>query len=92
MRQTSRLRRDVIYAGRRVVGRYPCSRAAGDSGYRDLSAAALTAESLSIVEANRHEGQLHSWNLAYQRTLPGDFSAEVAYVGNRGKTFWRPSI
>ena len=50
-----------------------------------LSAAPLTAESLSIVDLNRHEGQLHSWNLAYQRTLPGSFSAEVAYVGNRGQ-------
>jgi hypothetical protein len=50
-----------------------------------LSAAPLTGESLSVVALNRHDGQLHSWNVAYQRRLPGAFTAEVAYVGNRGK-------
>jgi hypothetical protein len=39
---------------------------------------------LPIVETDRHEGQLHSWNVAYQRSLPGGFTAELAYVGNRG--------
>jgi hypothetical protein len=53
-----------------------------DSGI--VSAAALTSESLSVVPLDRHEGQLHSWNVAFQRTLPGAFTAEVAYVGNRG--------
>jgi len=49
-----------------------------------LSAAPLTSESLNVVPTDRHEGQLHSWNVAFQRTLPGAFTAEVAYVGNRG--------
>ena len=40
---------------------------------------------MSVVQLNRHEGQLQSWNVAYQRTLPGNMTAEVAYVGNRGK-------
>ena len=31
-----------------------------------------------------HEGRLQSWNIAYQRQLPGGFTAEAAYVGNRG--------
>ena len=31
------------------------------------------------------EGILHSWNVAYQRELPGDFTGEVAYVGNHGQ-------
>jgi len=31
-----------------------------------------------------HEGSLHSFNVAFQRELPGRFSLDVAYVGNRG--------
>jgi Carboxypeptidase regulatory-like domain len=54
-----------------------------DSGV--LSATPLTAETLSLVPIDRHDGQLLSWNTAYQRTLPGGFTAEVAYVGNHGK-------
>ncbi len=54
-----------------------------DSGV--LDATALRAESLGVVPVDRHDGQLHSWNVAYQRSLPGGFTAEVAYVGNRGK-------
>ena len=37
------------------------------------------------VPTNLHEGRLHSWNVAYQRELPGGFTGEVAYVGNRGQ-------
>jgi hypothetical protein len=37
------------------------------------------------VPSDLREGKLHSWNVAYQRELPGRFSAEVAYVGNRGQ-------
>ena len=36
------------------------------------------------MPSDLHEGSLHSWNVAYQRELPGRWSAEVAYVGNRG--------
>src|SRR5688500_695948 len=50
-----------------------------------LDATLLRAESLGVVPPDRREGQLHSWNVAYQRTLPGGFTAEIAYVGNRGK-------
>ena len=28
---------------------------------------------------------LHSWNVAYQRELGANFTAEVAYVGNHGQ-------
>jgi hypothetical protein len=31
------------------------------------------------------EGLLHSWNVAYQRELGGNFTAEVAYVANHGQ-------
>ncbi|MPZ20799.1 MAG: TonB-dependent receptor [Luteitalea sp.] len=37
------------------------------------------------VPTDLHEGRLHSWNVAFQRELPGAFTAEVAYVGNRGQ-------
>ncbi len=54
-----------------------------DSGV--LDATLLRGESLSTVPVDRREGQLHSWNAAYQRSLPGGFTAEIAYVGNRGR-------
>ena len=50
-----------------------------------LDATPLRAESLDVIDPNRTEGQLHSFNIAYQRTLPAGFTAEVAYVGNRGR-------
>jgi hypothetical protein len=50
-----------------------------------IPAAPFNAQGLTVVETNRREGQLHSWNVAYQRQLPGAFTAEVAYVGNRGR-------
>ena len=37
------------------------------------------------VPTDLREGRLHSWNVAYQRQLPGAFTGEVAYVGNRGQ-------
>jgi hypothetical protein len=36
------------------------------------------------IPTDLHEGRLQSWNAAYQRQLPKGFTAEVAYVGNRG--------
>ena len=49
-----------------------------------LDATPLRAETLSVIDPNRTEGTLHSFNIAYQRTLPAGFTAEIAYVGNRG--------
>lgn len=37
------------------------------------------------IPTDLKEGILHSWNVAYQRELPFDFTAEVAYVANRGQ-------
>jgi hypothetical protein len=37
------------------------------------------------VPTDLHEGRLHSWNVAYQRELPGGFTGEIAYVANRGQ-------
>ena len=49
-----------------------------------IDATPLRAENLSVIDPNRTEGTLHSFNVAYQRTLPAGFTAEIAYVGNRG--------
>ncbi len=49
-----------------------------------LDATPLRGEALDIVRNDRTEGTLHSFNVAYQRVLPGGFTAEIAYVGNRG--------
>jgi hypothetical protein len=44
----------------------------------------LRSQRYFSVPPDLHEGRLHSWNVAYQRQLPGGFTAEVAYVGNHG--------
>ena len=50
-----------------------------------MPAAPFNAQGLTVVASDRREGRLHSWNVAYQMTLPGAFTGEVAYVGNRGE-------
>jgi len=35
-----------------------------------------------FIPLNTKEGYIQSWNLAVQRALPGNFTFEVAYVGN----------
>ncbi|MBC7925738.1 MAG: TonB-dependent receptor, partial [Bryobacteraceae bacterium] len=37
-----------------------------------------------VINPNFREGYVQSWNFAYQRALPGNFTMEAAYVGNRG--------
>jgi len=54
------------------------------SGVIDAGTPALRAQAYFYVPPDLHEGSLHSWNVAYQRELGGRWSAEVAYVGNRG--------
>jgi Carboxypeptidase regulatory-like domain len=46
---------------------------------------AFNAQGFFSVPTDLREGRLHAWNVAYQRELPGRFTAEVAYVGNRGQ-------
>jgi hypothetical protein len=43
------------------------------------------AQGFFSVPRDLKEGVLHSWNVAFQRELPGGFTGEVAYVGNRGQ-------
>jgi hypothetical protein len=45
----------------------------------------LRNASYVYIPPDLREGILHSWNVAYQRELPFDFTAEVAYVGNHGQ-------
>jgi len=45
----------------------------------------FNAQGFFSVPTDLREGKLHSWNVAYQRELPGRFTGEVAYVGNRGQ-------
>jgi carboxypeptidase family protein/TonB-dependent receptor-like protein len=54
------------------------------TGLIDASPAVLRNASYFHVRPDMHEGSLHSFNVAFQRELPGRFSLDVAYVGNRG--------
>jgi hypothetical protein len=47
--------------------------------------APFNAQGFFSVPTDLREGKLHSWNVAYQRELPGRFTGEIAYVGNRGQ-------
>src|SRR5436190_3769812 len=55
------------------------------NGIIDASPAVLRNASYFHVRPDMHEGSLHSFNVAIQRELPGRFSLDVAYVGNRGR-------
>jgi hypothetical protein len=44
----------------------------------------LRNATFDVIPVGLHEGTLHSWNVAFQRQLPWNLTAEVAYVGNRG--------
>ncbi len=50
-----------------------------------VPADAFRQQGFFSVPTDLHEGRLHSWNVAYQRELPGGFTGEVAYVANRGQ-------
>jgi hypothetical protein len=54
------------------------------NGILDASTSALRNQAYFSIPLNLHEGSLHSWNVAFQRQLPGNLTGEVAYVGNRG--------
>src|SRR5436190_11555805 len=54
------------------------------NGLIDASPAVLRNASYFHVRPDMHEGSLHSFNVAIQRELPGRFTLDVAFVGNRG--------
>ena len=63
----------------------PVPLAIPDTGIIDASPPRLRALAFTSVPADLHEGSVHSWNVAYQRELPGRWTVEAAYLGNRGR-------
>jgi hypothetical protein len=45
----------------------------------------LRNQSYVHVPEDLKEGLLHSWNVAFQKELGGNFTGEIAYVANRGQ-------
>ena len=54
------------------------------SGIIPTNTPLLRNQRYNAVPTDLHEGNLQSWNAAYQRELGRRFTAEIAYVGNRG--------
>jgi hypothetical protein len=54
------------------------------NGVIPADTALLRSQRYFAIPTDLHEGRLQSWNVAYQRQLPHGFTAEAAYVGNRG--------
>ena len=44
----------------------------------------LLNSTYDVIPPGLREGTLHSWNVAVQRQLPFQLTADIAYVGNRG--------
>ena len=44
----------------------------------------LLNSTYDVIPPGLREGTLHSWNVAFQRQLPFELTADIAYVGNRG--------
>jgi hypothetical protein len=64
----------------------PAIAAIPSNGIIDVSSdSRLRNSGYFVIPSNLKEGLLHSWNVAYQRQLPGNFTVEAAYVGNRGQ-------
>jgi hypothetical protein len=55
------------------------------TGIVDASPTVLRNASYFHVRPDMHEGSLTSYNIAFQRELPGRFTLDLAYVGNRGR-------
>jgi hypothetical protein len=53
------------------------------NGIIDAGTAALKSAAFFTARSDMHEGSLHTYNVAVQRELPGRFTLDVAYVGNR---------
>ena len=44
----------------------------------------LINQNYDVINLHYRDPYIQSWNLTYQRALPGKFTLDVAYVGNRG--------
>jgi hypothetical protein len=54
------------------------------NGILPANTSALLNQSYYAINLNWKNPYLESWNLAYERTLPGSWVLDIAYVGNRG--------
>jgi hypothetical protein len=54
------------------------------NGILPANTPALLNQSYYAINLNWKNPYLESWNLAYERTLPGNWVLDVAYVGNHG--------
>ncbi len=54
------------------------------SGIIPANSPALLNQSYYAINLNWKNPYLESWNLAYERTLPGNWVVDIAYVGNHG--------
>jgi hypothetical protein len=54
-----------------------------ESGILPVSGSLLNS-TYDVIPPGLREGTLHSWNVAFQRQLPYQLTADIAYVGNRG--------
>jgi hypothetical protein len=78
----------VTPAGVSMAGGFPAPTVANipTNGIIDAGAdSRLRNGAFVVIPKDLKEGQIHSWNVAFQRELPFNFTAEVAYVGNHGQ-------
>jgi hypothetical protein len=54
------------------------------NGILPANTPALLNQSYYAINLNWKNPYLESWNLAYERTLPGNWVLDIAYVGNHG--------
>ena len=54
------------------------------SGIIPANTALLINQSYDVINLHYLDPYIQSWNLTYQRALPGKFTLGVGYVGNRG--------
>src|SRR5438093_4003411 len=53
------------------------------NGILNAATGGLNNAAFFHVRPDMHEGSLHTYNVAFQRELPGRFTFDIAYVGNR---------
>ncbi|WP_348266112.1 TonB-dependent receptor [Edaphobacter paludis] len=54
------------------------------SGIISASTPSLISQQYNVIPKNYKNAYVESWNVAVQQALPGNFSMQIAYVGNHG--------